>query len=217
MALWFPGALAASCLALLMPGYARAAADPTTLPTGDAAEVRTRLEAWNGAATAARRGEPLLAPVGTIRLSSPFGVRTDPFNGGARRHAGVDLPGTVGTPVHAAADGVVAYAGRAGSYGNLVEIAHGDGLETRYAHMARVAVAAGALVRRGDVVGLMGSTGRSTGSHLHFEVRVDGRPADPVAQLDGVGRVAPRPSLVAEHWAGYTGRDLDRLPAAQIR
>ena len=114
-------------------------------------------------------------------FTSGFGVRSDPFRGRAAMHGGVDLAGPVGTPIYATADGIV---GRSeynnGGYGNLVEINHGQGIQTRYGHLSRRIAEAGQRVRRGDLIGLMGSTGRSTGSHLHYEVRIDGRAVNPV-------------------------------------
>jgi len=124
-------------------------------------------------------------PVQKLSLTSNFGVRSDPFNGGARMHKGVDIPGPVGTPIYATADGIVNRSGWASGYGNLVQISHGHGMETRYGHMSKVLVAANSYVRRGQVIGLMGSTGRSTGSHLHYEVRVDGQAINPIPFVAG--------------------------------
>ncbi len=117
----------------------------------------------------------------SIALTSGYGVRSDPFRGRAAMHAGIDLAGPLGTPIFATADGIV---GRAeynnGGYGNLVELNHGQGIQTRYGHLSRFAARAGQRVRRGELIGYMGSTGRSTGSHLHYEVRIDGRAVNPV-------------------------------------
>ena len=120
-------------------------------------------------------------PVQTAAFTSGYGVRNDPFRGGRARHMGIDLAGPVGTPIHATADGVVTTAEyNRGGYGNLIKIDHGRGVETRYAHLSKMHVAPGTRVKRGQVIGLMGSTGRSTGSHLHYEVRIDGRAVNPV-------------------------------------
>lgn len=127
---------------------------------------------------------PSLKPVADLNFSSFYGVRSDPFRGTAAMHAGVDIPGPVGTPIYATADGIVGRAGWAGGYGNLVELEHGGGLETRYGHLSKILVAPGARVQRGDVIAYMGSTGRSTGSHLHYEVRMDGRAINPIPYLD---------------------------------
>jgi murein DD-endopeptidase MepM/ murein hydrolase activator NlpD len=126
---------------------------------------------------------PCTRPVSEISFSSGFGVRSDPFRGGAAMHAGVDLPGPVGTPIYATADGVVGYSAWMNGYGNLVEIEHGKGIETRYGHLSRILVKSGQPVKRGQLIALMGSTGRSTGSHLHYEVRLDGRAVNPVPFL----------------------------------
>ncbi|WP_241231314.1 M23 family metallopeptidase [Sphingomonas koreensis] len=109
----------------------------------------------------------------------------DPFHRATRMHSGIDIPGRIGTPIRAAEDGIVRHAGRAGGYGNLIEIAHPGGTRTRYGHLARILVPAGAQVRRGETIAQMGSTGRSTGSHLHFELHENGRAIDPLPHLRG--------------------------------
>ena len=120
-------------------------------------------------------------PVKTAAFTSGYGIRSDPFRGGAAMHAGIDLSGPVGTPIYATANGVVTTAGyNSGGYGNLVKIDHGRGIETRYGHLASMSVRPGDRVTRGQQIGRMGSTGRSTGSHLHYEVRIDGRAVNPV-------------------------------------
>jgi murein DD-endopeptidase MepM/ murein hydrolase activator NlpD len=124
---------------------------------------------------------PADKPVKTAAFTSGYGVRSDPFRGSAAMHAGIDLSGPVGTPIYATADGQVSEAGwNSGGYGNLVKIDHGRGIETRYAHLSAVGVRPGQQVKRGQLIGQMGSTGRSTGSHLHYEVRIDGRAVNPV-------------------------------------
>ncbi len=125
---------------------------------------------------------PVAGPVG-----SGFGFRLDPFNGRAALHAGLDVPADVGTAVAAAAGGVVQLSETHPAYGNLVEIDHGNGLATRYAHNSKVLVNLGDVVKRGQVIAEVGSTGRSTGPHLHFEVLVDGVPQDPAKFLGGGG------------------------------
>lgn len=124
-------------------------------------------------------------PVAKLSLTSNFGVRSDPFIGGARMHKGIDIPGPIGTPIYATADGVVSRSGWASGYGNLVQITHGGGMETRYGHMSKLLVSANSYVKRGQLIGLMGSTGRSTGSHLHYEVRVDGAAINPLPFVAG--------------------------------
>jgi len=126
---------------------------------------------------------PSMQPVDHVQFTSTFGVRSDPFRGTAAMHAGVDIPGTIGTPIYATADGIVGYAGVRGGYGNMVEISHGRGIQTRYGHMSKLLVEANTRVHRGQMIGLMGSTGRSTGSHLHYEVRVDGKAVNPIPFL----------------------------------
>jgi len=119
-------------------------------------------------------------PVESGYISSFFGKRPDPFTGESAFHAGLDFAGAPGTRVLAVADGVVSYAGKDQGYGKLVEITHGNGYVTRYAHNASLLVEPGQTVRRGDPLALMGSTGRSTGTHLHFEVLRNGRPVNPM-------------------------------------
>ncbi|WP_373534343.1 M23 family metallopeptidase [Microcoleus sp.] len=126
---------------------------------------------------------PVGNPAKGAPLSSPFGARSDPFLGHAAMHAGLDFKAATGTPVRATADGKVVDAGRNGGYGNMVEIDHGNGTATRYAHLSKISVATGDKVTRGTVVGEVGSTGRSTGPHLHYEVRKHGNAVDPVRFL----------------------------------
>ncbi|BCX19123.1 MAG: hypothetical protein KatS3mg117_2805 [Geminicoccaceae bacterium] len=127
---------------------------------------------------------PLAAPLGRFVLASPFGPRPSPFTGLPSRHEGVDLLAPPGTPVRAAAAGRVRSAGRDGPFGLAVELEHGGGLTTRYAHLARILVRPGAAVEVGQPVGLLGNSGRSTGPHLHYEVRLAGRPLDPMLFLE---------------------------------
>jgi murein DD-endopeptidase MepM/ murein hydrolase activator NlpD len=123
---------------------------------------------------------PVANPAPGAATSSGFGVRTDPFLGTPAMHAGLDFKAALGAPVLAAADGKVIDAGRNGGYGKMVEIDHGNGITTRYAHLSAISVYAGDTVRRGDKLGEVGSTGRSTGPHLHYEVRRRGDALDPV-------------------------------------
>jgi murein DD-endopeptidase MepM/ murein hydrolase activator NlpD len=116
-----------------------------------------------------------------VTFTSGFGVRSDPFHPGAAFHPGIDLSGQTGTPIYATAEGTVLRAGwNSGGYGNLVEVDHGRGITTRYGHMSAILVSAGQHVTRGQQIGRMGSTGRSTGTHLHYEVRIDGRAVNPI-------------------------------------
>ena len=114
------------------------------------------------------------------RISSGFGMRYHPILGRERFHKGVDLAVSFGTPIHAAADGRVTFAGWAGGYGRQVRIGHAGGLATAYGHMSRIAAAPGELVHRGDVIGYVGSSGLSTGPHVHYEVFKNGQPVNPM-------------------------------------
>lgn len=123
---------------------------------------------------------PSRKPVDTMRLTSSFGMRNHPVLGKRMRHNGIDIPAATGTPIYAPADGIVGRAQRLGGYGNYAEIEHGNGIETRFGHMSRIAVTPGQRVKRGQIVGYVGSTGRSTGPHLHYEVRIAGTPVNPI-------------------------------------
>jgi len=125
---------------------------------------------------------PSLWPV-MGRLMSGFGGRTDPFSGEGAMHTGIDLSAQMGTPVHATADGIVVHASWGGQYGNLVIVDHGNGMQTWYAHLSHFAVVPGQEIRRGDVLGRSGATGRVTAPHLHYEVRVGGTPVNPYKYL----------------------------------
>lgn len=127
---------------------------------------------------------PLAMPVTqSFRYTSNFGPRW------GRKHEGIDMAGPVGTPIQAPGDGVVIFAGRSGSYGNLIKIQHELGVETRYAHLSRIRVKAGQRVSQGERIGDMGNTGRSTGSHLHYEVRMNGRAVDPMSFIKAASNV----------------------------
>jgi hypothetical protein len=115
--------------------------------------------------------------------SSGFGWRDDPIRHTRSFHSGTDFRGHPGTPVVAAGDGVVLFCGRLGGYGNVIDIDHGGGVMTRYAHLRRIATAKDAAITAGETIGQLGSTGRTTGPHLHFEVRLDGAPVSPIAAM----------------------------------
>ena len=132
----------------------------------------------------ALEGVPQFAPARKDLISSGFGYRRDPFNGRAAMHNGLDFKGATGTPIYAAAKGRVSFVGRKGGYGNTVEITHGNGVMTRYAHMSRFNARVGQQVLPGETIGAIGSTGRSTGPHLHFEVRVNNRAVNPRTFLE---------------------------------
>lgn len=134
---------------------------------------------------------PLAKPLaGPLEVTSPFGARLDPFLGRPAMHTGVDLREAYGTDVRATAAGRIVSAGPAGGYGTMVEIDHGHGLSTRYAHLLSVGVAAGQLVVQGAVIGEVGATGRATGPHLHYETRIDGEAVDPERFLMAGTRLA---------------------------
>ena len=150
----------------------------------------------------------LAAPVRVNRISSTYGMRSDPFTGGMRFHRGIDIPAAFGTPVRAAASGTVSIAAVTGGYGNMVELSHGEGLDTRYGHLQSIAVTSGAHVEQGEIIGYVGSTGRSTGAHLHFEVRSFGRSLDPLAPVyvDAVSAMPELPTVPARaRWQSGTG------------
>ena len=166
-------------------------------PAGDAAEFNELFASWenleqggrvtaSGEITAAPRATfsvPSRMPVNNYQMTSAYGMRNHPILRQRRAHNGVDLAAPTGTPVYATADGVVEMARYFGSYGNYVQIGHMGDLETRYAHLSRFTVRSGDQVRKGDLIGYVGSTGRSTGPHLHYEVRVDGEPVNPVPYM----------------------------------
>jgi murein DD-endopeptidase MepM/ murein hydrolase activator NlpD len=122
---------------------------------------------------------PNSSPIGAAYNSSSYGWRIDPFNGSKAFHEGLDFTANTGTPIHAAADGIVSLSEHTHAYGNMVKIDHGAGLETRYAHASKLLVKVGERVVKGQTVALVGSTGRSTGPHLHYEIRLNGNSLDP--------------------------------------
>lgn len=134
-------------------------------------------------------GVPQVMPADSGMITSGFGYRSDPFTGGGAFHPGLDFRGAYGSPIHAAAGGVISFVGQIRGYGNVVEISHGNGLLTRYAHMSKTMATVGQRVAAGDVIGKIGSTGRSTGPHLHFEVRINGRAVNPRPFLENAPHV----------------------------
>lgn len=128
------------------------------------------------------------------RLMGGYGVRSDPFSGEGAMHTGIDISAPQGTPVHATADGIVVHAGWNGGYGRCVIIDHGNNYQTWYAHLSRMDVIEGEEIRQGEVLGAVGTTGRSTGSHLHYEVRIGSTPVNPyrfLARSAAVHAAAP--------------------------
>jgi len=154
---------------------------------GDDAQFQQLFAKWDeldrATPAAARVSVPSRMPLDDTRLTSDFGMRTHPVLGGRRSHKGVDLSAPTGTPIYATADGYISKAEWFSSYGKYVSIEHGANLQTRFAHMSDIAVTAGSRVKKGDIIGYVGSTGRSTGPHLHYEVRIDGKAVNPVPYM----------------------------------
>ena len=148
------------------------------LEAGRMAAVSAELDRLALLSTATRR-MPFAVPVTNPRFTSGFGARRDPLNGRRSLHNGLDMAGPVGTPILSPGEGVVVFAGWRSGFGRVVEVDHGFGVRTVYAHLRRWRVEKGAQIRRGDRLGDMGSSGRSTGSHLHYEIHVNGRPVNP--------------------------------------
>lgn len=146
-------------------------------------------------------GIPQVMPADMRNISSGFGYRRDPFNGRAAMHRGLDFRGARGAPIHAAADGRVNFVGTKSGYGRVVEISHGNGMMTRYAHMSRQTARVGQQVAAGTEIGKIGSTGRSTGPHLHFEVHINGRAVNPRPFLETA------PDVLEEARAEFTHSD----------
>ena len=163
-------------------------ANQTALGVSDP-EFRALADNWgkiNGAVTKVEVAVPSINPVEIMKFSSGYGYRSAPTRGASRNHKGIDIPGPVGTPIYATADGMIGRAQWVGGYGKFVEINHGNAVQTRYGHLSAMNVAPGQRIRKGDVLGYMGSTGRSTGSHLHYEVRIAGEAINPTAFLSPV-------------------------------
>ena len=147
-------------------------------------------------------GIPTSMPASVSLMSSDFGYRSDPFTGGGAMHSGLDFKGPHGTNILAAADGVVSSAGWQGGYGKCIEITHANGLVTRYAHLSELEVTLGQSVKRGVQIGRMGSTGRSTGPHLHFEVRMNGQAINPMKFLEANPDVLEIQAVAGNRTAG---------------
>ena len=194
---------------LLYVGLDRVArADVELLKWTDGREI-----IWvNGDGVGGESGQGMRMPVNG-RVTSGFGSRFHPILGYRRMHAGLDLAARYGSPIVAAADGRVTSSGWAGGYGNMVKIAHFDHIDTMYGHMSRIVVRAGAMVRQGQVIGYVGSTGLSTGPHLHYEVLKNGRPVNPTS----VKLAAAPAQLQGEKLHQFQGalRSLMVLPAGR--
>lgn len=168
------------------PGAAGGPFVPVKPGQTDTSGFETQLDRINASSAQIDRVEqtiltvPLGSPViGETDMTSPFGMRKHPIFRRMAIHTGIDLRGDTGEPVRATATGKVTIAGRQGGYGNMVEISHGNGLATRFGHLSSIGVKVGQVVRIGEIVGNIGSTGFSTGPHLHYETRVNGQPVDP--------------------------------------
>ena len=177
---------------LASPIRSSAAARQSATAGGDE-QFRNLFASWQAldrgavGAPAARASIPSRTPIDGYRQTSDYGMRVHPVLGGRRAHKGIDMASRTGTPIYAAADGVVSKADWFGGYGLYVQLEHGGSLDTRYGHMSRLNVAAGQSVRKGDLIGYVGSTGRSTGPHLHYEVRIAGEAVNPVPYMQTGG------------------------------
>lgn len=196
----FVAGIAAALMAIATPASAASAANnsdsfrikpedvksnQTALGVADPS-FRAMYSSWGQTSGAPAKVEiaiPSINPVDIMRLSSGFGQRRAPVRGASRNHKGLDIPGAVGSPIYATANAIVGRAEWVRGYGKYVELEHGNSIETRYGHMSALNVTAGQRVRKGDIIGYMGSTGRSTGSHLHYEVRIGGEPVNPTSFL----------------------------------
>ncbi len=152
------------------------------------------------------QGIPQVLPAAEWSISSGFGYRRDPFTGRGAMHAGLDFRAGYGSPIHAAAKGRITFVGQKAGYGNVVEISHGNGLMTRYAHMSAFSARKGQLVSAGDVIGAIGSSGRSTGPHLHFEVRINDRAVNPRPFLEAAPHVLEEARGIAAARSGKAAR-----------
>ena len=148
---------------------------------------------------------PSRMPIHDGRMTSDYGMRTHPVLKRRMGHKGIDLAAPTGTPIYATADGYVSKADWFSSYGKYVSIEHGARIQTRYAHMSRIVVEDGTWVEKGDLIGYVGSTGRSTGPHLHYEVRIDGEAVNPVPYM--VESEAQRAFALATGEGGQGGND----------
>lgn len=173
----------------LMPLSFSSMGEEPSMDTNRANRLFDQMDRLNLYRIAAQKA-PFAIPVkDAFRFTSPFGYRRDPKTGGRRMHAGVDFAGPVGTPLFATADGVVVHAGWSTGYGRLVKIQHEFGIETRYAHMSKIRVSVGQRVSRGERIGDMGASGRVTGPHLHYEVRVGGQAVNPMIYIKAANDV----------------------------
>ena len=215
--------LGAAALAAASASATAAPADGFAVGGGE--DFKRRMLSWQGqSAPDAHKTREVIGATGGGRLSisSPFGWRSDPIQGIRRRHAGIDLPGPSGARIFATGAGTVRFAGWARGYGKMIEVEHPGGVRTRFGHLARIMVSPGTRVGQGQIIGAMGSTGRSTGTHLHYEVRVGGQAVDPRAYLGQTATTYEtawsEPRQVAPRWAGWTSETgAPSLPQSTIR
>jgi murein DD-endopeptidase MepM/ murein hydrolase activator NlpD len=191
-----PAAAASSAAATTSDNFRIAPEDvesnKTALGVSDP-EFRSLHDGWGRIKGANKKVDvaiPSINPVEAMRFTSQYGYRTDPFQGRRKNHKGLDIAGPVGTPIYATADGIIGRAQWVSGYGKYVEVEHGNAIQTRYGHLSAMNVMSGQRIKQGDIIGFMGSTGRSTGSHLHYEVRIGGEPVNPMSFL---APVAPAP------------------------
>lgn len=167
------------------------AASPSALGSADG-EFASLFAAWQAidrgnakpASIASAISIPSRMPLDSAKMTSDYGMRIHPVLGGRRAHKGIDLASPTGTPIYATADGIVSMAQWFGGYGKYIQIEHGADLQTRYGHLSQYIVDAGQRVHKGDLIGYVGSTGRSTGPHLHYEVRVAGEAVNPIPYME---------------------------------
>jgi murein DD-endopeptidase MepM/ murein hydrolase activator NlpD len=214
----------AASAANAMPAVGNPVVAAASLPSGSSKEFDREMVGWNAVVpvplvTKNRLGN-VTARLDRLALSSKFGWRRDPITGIERRHEGIDVPGRFGSAVMATAPGVVRMAGWFGGYGNLVEIEHSGGVRTRYGHLSRIEVTPHQRVEEGQVIGELGSTGHSTGPHLHYEVRIGGSAVDPLTfvsqKMPAVDTVWGAELNATSKWAWSTGSLDETLPEVSL-
>jgi murein DD-endopeptidase MepM/ murein hydrolase activator NlpD len=193
-------------------------ANKTALGVSDP-EFRALHDGWGrikGAASKSDVAIPAINPVSNMDYSSNFGLRRAPMRHASRNHKGVDIRGPIGTPIYATADAMVGRANWVNGYGKFIELEHGNAIQTRYGHLSALNVIAGQHVRQGDLIGFMGSTGNSTGSHLHYEVRVGGEAVNPISFLPIIATPVAAPVVVsiASSNITFVTNVSNKLPAA---
>ena len=176
------------------------------------ADLSAAIATQRAALDTARKSQvavPSINPVESMRMTSQYGYRTDPFQGRRKNHKGLDIAGPIGTPIYATADGIVGRAQWVSGYGKYIEVEHGNAIQTRYGHLSAMNVYSGQRVRKGDIIGYVGSTGMSTGPHLHYEFRINGVHRNPLS----VTMPPPEPLSGAQlaAYRTYTANALARI------